>query len=83
MHMYTYLLQVTLDKREDKPTVHQRQGIVDEEGETDVEATSVEAVLDVFLCDVGGHHTHQVLQVLHELDGEAILSGSTEHVFAG
>ena len=74
-----YLLQVTLDEREDKPTVHQRERVVDEEGQADIEATSIEAILDVFLSDVGGDHAHQVLQVFHELDGEAALSRGIEH----
>ena len=74
-----YLLQIALDEREDEPTVHERERVVDEEGKTDVEPASVETVLDVFLGDVGGYHVHEVLEVLHELDGETALSDGIEH----
>ena len=78
-----YLLQVGLDEGEDEPTVHERQSVVDEESQADVESSSVVHVLDVFLCDLVGHHAHQTLQVLHELDGEPVFSLSVEHRLAG
>ena len=56
---------------------------MDEESQADVESASVVHVLDVFLCDLVGHHAHQTLQVLHELDGEPVFSLSVEHRLAG
>ena len=78
-----YLLQVGLDEGDDEPTVHERQSVVDEESQADVESASVVHVLDVFLCDLVGHHAHQTLQVLHELDGEPVFPLSVEHRLAG
>ena len=52
---------------------------MNEEGQTDVEPSSVQSILDVFLSDVSGDQAHQALQVLHELHREATLSGSVEH----
>ena len=79
---YSYLLQITLDEGEDKATVHDREGVVDEEGETEVESMCVQTVFDVLLSDIRGDHAHQVLKILHEFDREAGFSRSVEETLA-
>lgn len=51
---------------------------MDEEGQTDVESTCVEAIFDVFLCDIVGNHAHEALKIFHEFDRETGFPRSIE-----
>ena len=67
------LFEVCPDENEDKPSVHQGEGIVEEEGKIEVEVRSVFPISDVGFGDLLCDMFHQQLQVPMVPLGEPVL----------